>query len=108
MRALNARRTRSGSTRNRGGDDNADSSWGAIRDHVAAYLAGTESLDDLKDWLVGSTWNLDEASSPEASALAYEVKLALADESSGITTHAELDDTLAALVAPDPAAVSQR
>ncbi len=80
----------------------------SIRDHLAAYLASASSLDELKDWLVGATWDMDEAADPAATELVYDVKLTLADESSGIATKTEMDETLAALVSHDPAVIVHR
>lgn len=48
---------------------------------------------------------MDESGDPVATELAYEVKLALADESSRIITHAEMVETLAGLVSHDPAVI---
>ncbi len=43
-----------------------------------------------------------------ATELAYDVKLALAEESSGITTKAEMVETLTAMAARNPAVVGHR
>ena len=77
----------------------------SVREHVTSYVSGEASLDELKDWLVGATWNLDEAHDPAATELVYEVKLALADESSGLATSKELVEALTALVVHDSATI---
>lgn len=70
----------------------------AIRRHLSAYLAGTVSLDELKDWMVDATWNIEEAASPDVRQLAYDIELALAEESSGFLTREELHTDLLELV----------
>ncbi len=62
----------------------------AIRHHLDRYLAGTQTLDELQDWLVNATWNVEKTASPAAAQLAYDVELVLAERSSGFLTAAEL------------------
>ena len=66
----------------------------SLHERLADYLAGDSSLDEFKDWLVGATWSIDEAADPAGMQLADEVKLALADESGGFLTEAELREEL--------------
>jgi hypothetical protein len=55
----------------------------AIHHHLTDFLAGTMSLDELKDRMVAITWSFDDATSPEARQLAYDIELVLAEDSSG-------------------------
>jgi hypothetical protein len=58
------------------------------------YLAETISLDELKDFVVAATWQLPETESPDSKQLAYDIELALAEESSGYLTRDELREEL--------------
>lgn len=69
-----------------------------IRDHLLEYLNGAATLDQLKDWLISETWSKREGVDTAAIELSYEVHLALADQSSGLTTEAELQDALGDLI----------
>ncbi len=73
----------------------------ALREHLANYLADVESPDDFKDWLVGATWGIDETGDRSAIALTYDIKLALAEHSSGHSTEDELRRELQPLVTAD-------
>jgi hypothetical protein len=68
----------------------------AIRHQLASFLSDRMSLDEFTAWLVGSTWNIDPVSEPEASQLAYAIELALAEHTSELVTleglRAELHD----------------
>jgi hypothetical protein len=75
----------------------------ALHDHLNDFLAGAISLDALKDWLVGATWNIEERASPAAVQLAYAVELALAEASGGYLTQDELRAQLRELVERVPA-----
>ena len=70
----------------------------AIRRHLIDYLAGTESLDELKVWMVAATWGIEDAASPEARQLAYDVELVLAEESSCFLTQEEFHADLRKLL----------
>lgn len=70
-----------------------------LRDQLAAYLSAELSLDGFKDWLVGTTWDIDESGDHGAIDLAYDIKLSLAEHSSGRTTEAELQAELHLLLA---------
>lgn len=78
----------------------------AIREHVADYLAGASSLEELKDWLGGATWDVEASGDRVAKGLSYEVKLALADVSSGLATEAEAAEDLRAIISDASAAAS--
>ncbi len=69
-----------------------------IRDHLLAYLNGDATLDQFKDWLISKTWRMPDGIDSAAIELSYEVQLALADQSSGLTTETELRDALADLI----------
>jgi hypothetical protein len=73
-------------------------------DHVERFLAGSITLDELKDWLIGATWNIEDKAAPAAIQLAYAVELALAEESGGFLTTDELHADLRKLIQPVPAA----
>jgi hypothetical protein len=62
----------------------------AIRHQLGSYLSDRMSLDEFTAWLVGTTWNIDPTSEPEASQLAYAIDLALAEHTSGLLTLEEL------------------
>jgi flagellar biosynthesis regulator FlaF len=50
-----------------------------IRKKLAEYLSGRLALDDLKDWFVGATHNVDQTDDMEAIDLTYEVWHAFAE-----------------------------
>ncbi len=54
-----------------------------IREHLASYLAGSESLDDFEDWLVATSWNMHRDSSEIAQHLVNEIELRLSEYSDG-------------------------
>ena len=62
----------------------------AIRHHLARYLAGDLSLNELQDWLVNATWNMEATASPDTAQFAYSLELVLAEFSSGFLTPAQL------------------
>jgi hypothetical protein len=65
-----------------------------VHRHLESYLAGNISLAEFTDWLVGTTWNIEQAADPEAVQLAYAIELALAEHSSGLLSLDELRDEL--------------
>jgi hypothetical protein len=71
----------------------------AIRNHLAAYLAGELSLDQFTDWFVGASWNIDKSESPSAYELAAGIELALAEASSGLLSREDLQAELINLAA---------
>jgi hypothetical protein len=66
--------------------------------HLAAYVAGTTSLDEFEDWLIGVTWNIEQANDPAATDLAYDIELFLAEQSTENFSEAELREMLRPLV----------
>jgi hypothetical protein len=66
----------------------------AIRQHLTRYLAGDLSLNELQDWLVNATWNVEATASPEAVQFAYSLELVLAEFSSGFLTLDQLRSDL--------------
>jgi hypothetical protein len=65
-----------------------------IRRWLAAYLAGEISLSAFEDWFVPATWDLHRSDDPVPNALAGEIKLRLAEFSSGHWTEDELKERL--------------
>jgi hypothetical protein len=55
----------------------------SIRDRIAALLADQISLFEFQDWLVGTTWDIEQHADPDTIDLAYSSKLALAELSRG-------------------------
>ena len=76
----------------------------AIRDNLESYLTGGISLDALKDWRIGVTWNAEGAARREALQLAYAIELVLAEEFGGFLTHDELQADLRTLLERVPLA----
>lgn len=70
----------------------------AVREHLAAYLHGEVSLDELKSWLVSMTWERSEPSDNEGIRLANEIKLSLAEHSGGFLTDDLLRDDLVGII----------
>lgn len=66
----------------------------AIRHHLTQFLTGALSLNELQDWLVNATWNMEATASSEAVQFAYAVELALAEFSSGFLTPEQLEADL--------------
>ncbi len=69
----------------------------SIRDRVHAYAIGALSLDDFKDWFIGATWDVEQ-DHPEAADLTYDIKLLLAEYSSGDLSKSDLRAGLKLLV----------
>ncbi len=76
-----------------------------IRDHLASYLGGALTLDAFYDWLVATTWNIEQRHDPAAEALSYQVKLLIAEHSAGDLTEGELHHALSSL-AEEPLSVA--
>jgi len=70
----------------------------SILDRTHAYIAGSMSPDDFKDWLIGATWNV-EREHPDAAGVTYDIKLLLAEHSNGDLSDSELRTQLHALTA---------
>lgn len=62
----------------------------AIRRHLERCLAGNPTLNELQDWLVHATWDMEATASPEAILLARDVELVFAESTSGHLTADEL------------------
>lgn len=75
----------------------------AVRQHLTDYLAGNLSLDEFKDWLVGATWDVERTADADTQRLTYDIKLALAEESSGFVSTAEMDEELRSIARRVPA-----
>lgn len=70
----------------------------SILQRADAYVSGRASLDTFKDWLVGATWNVEQ-DEPGAAGLTYEIKLLLAEQSSGDLAETDLRMALRRVVA---------
>jgi hypothetical protein len=69
----------------------------AIHKRLAKFLAGDATIDDLKSWLVSSTWSVSRAD--ESGILfAREIKLLFAEHSGGFRSDEELRDELVTLL----------
>jgi hypothetical protein len=64
-----------------------------LRHHVLDYLEGRATLDQLNDWLISVIWSFKDPDHP-APRLAYEIFMALADQSSDLTTESEMRQAL--------------
>lgn len=71
-----------------------------IRERLAGYLTGQETLGEFKAWLVGETWGIDRAAEPAAVDLANRIKLILDEESGGFATEADVRNDLNLLLQP--------
>jgi len=70
----------------------------AIRERLAAYLAGRTSVADFDAWFVPATWELRPEDDPEAHDLANEIFLRLAEYGQGHRTEPDLKALLRPLV----------
>ncbi|MGH2616411.1 MAG: hypothetical protein ACRDJC_14300 [Thermomicrobiales bacterium] len=70
----------------------------AVRERLAAYLAGETALDEFKSWLVTATWELDHTQPSSGIRFANEIKLVLAEHSGGYRSDGELRDSLIELL----------
>ena len=75
-----------------------------LRDRLLEYLRGAATLVQLKDWLVAATWEIGKHDNDPTVERAYEVHLALADQSSGLTSEDEMRVELTRLARLVPAA----
>jgi hypothetical protein len=65
-----------------------------IREHLANYLAGSESLDSFEDWLVAQSWNMHRDSSEVAQELVNQIELRLSEHSDGLLSEKQLREEL--------------
>jgi hypothetical protein len=71
-----------------------------IREQLADYLAGKNSLREFEDWFFSETWDIDEIDNTDNQTLVdlanlvYAIKLRLAEFSHGDWTEAELHSML--------------
>ena len=66
----------------------------ALRERLAEYLTGATTIDAFKTWLTASTWCLPRFQPPPAAQVVNEIKLALAEHSSGFRSDDELREGL--------------
>ena len=70
-----------------------------IHDYLVRYLAEEISLQEFRGWFDASTWDLGErGANNDASDLAGEIELRLAEFSNGHWTEAELREKLQSLL----------
>ena len=69
----------------------------AVREQLADYLADEITIDDLKSWLVASTWSSTPVKSTPGLQIANEIKLAFAEHSGGFRSDEELRESLVAI-----------
>jgi hypothetical protein len=65
-----------------------------IRKKLSDYLSGRLSLRKFRDWFVPATWDVEEWASVPTQELVYEIKLRMAEYTSGYWTEDELRATL--------------
>lgn len=65
-------------------------SGSAIREKLAAFLAGHVDLEEFEDWFVQTTWNVHQAGDESEKQLVYAVELRLSEHSAGHLTEADL------------------
>src|SRR5256885_15443836 len=70
----------------------------AIRNHLAAYLAGEISFSAFEDWFFPKTWNVEQMRLPTLTDLVYKIKLAWAEFSHGDWTEDEFRSILRSLI----------
>ena len=69
-----------------------------IKNRLARYVAGNQSLEEFEDWFLPATWNLT-ADNGEAGKLASEIWLRLAEFDSGAWQETDLKDVFAEILA---------
>jgi len=70
----------------------------AIRDKVISYLSGEISLDELEDWVVTRTWDVDKTGDWEGADLAHGIELLLAEYTNGHRSEEELREQFHAML----------
>ena len=75
---------------------------GETRDRLARYLAGDDSLDQFKDWLVGTLLEAEQDGDTAAEDVIFDIMLPMAEESSGYITEDDLRRALRPLLHPAP------
>lgn len=78
-----------------------------IRQQLAHYIAGEQSLETFTEWFFPATWNVHLRNDRAAEDLAYEIGLRLAEFSSGDWTEDELKALLRPLVEFHPVSAAQ-
>lgn len=77
-----------------------------IREHLANYLLGSESLDDFEDWLVQKSWNMHLDCYQDAQELVGEIELYLSEYSGDYIDEESLKEKLRPFVEQYEAQVS--
>lgn len=78
-----------------------------IREQLARYIAGEQSLETFAEWFFPATWNVHLRDDRAAADFAYEIGLRLAEFSNGDWTEDELKALLRPLVEPRPVSAAQ-
>lgn len=73
-----------------------------IRQHVAHYLAGQETLADFRRWLLPLLWRVDRVNDIAAFDTVTEIALYLAEYDRGHRTESEVQGLLGPLLLPGP------
>ena len=74
-----------------------------IRNHLAKYLAGEESLDEFKGWVVGALLDAEQRNDVAAEEFVYDIMLPMAEEAGGYSSEDRLRQALQPLLNPTPA-----
>jgi len=74
-----------------------------VRDHLAVYLGGEESLDEFKGWVIGALLDAEQQNDTAAEELVYDIMLPMAEESGGYIAEDRLREALHPLLDPAPA-----
>ncbi len=69
-----------------------------IRKQLSRYIAGKISLQAFRDWLVPATWDVDKWPAASLRNLVYEIKLRLAEYTSGHWSEMDLREKLSPLI----------
>jgi hypothetical protein len=65
-----------------------------IRNNLWKYLLGKSSIDELKDWFIPESWDVEKGNDGELVELVNRIKLRLAEFSSGAWNEPELKGQL--------------
>ena len=65
-----------------------------IREQIISHLAGELTLDELSEWLITATWDINGADDPRGAELAYSVQLLFAERDRGHRDDPEIDRAL--------------
>lgn len=72
-----------------------------IKEQLAQFLDGKNTLDAFEDWFVQNTWNIHLSGSAAAEALTFAIEESLSEHSSGHISEKELRQELSELIHRD-------